>query len=844
MHRLIPVSLLIIGCVLNYSALAQQVIVDDIGLDAPVKYSARDSIVIDLPNQIIRLYGDADLKYESVHLTADLIEIDIVNSEVQATYSEDSLGNPIGKPVFTDGTENVVCDAMKYNFKTEKALITEVRTQQGEGYTHMQTSKRQPNEELHFKHGKYTTCDKEKPHYHFELTKAIVVPDKRIVTGPVYMRILNVPLPLAAPFAFLPNSDTKKNGLILPRFALAGQFGSGIENLGYYLPLGEKWETYLYGTVFTSGRWGVNGQVNYNVKYKHSGSFRLGFEHLKGYFFEEDISNNFSIFWNHFQDVKAHPSLRFSANIDFQSNNNPKQSIEIIAQDQFNTAFNSGVSLNKSWKLDELAGSWTTKLSLQQNAQSGNFVFELPSFNLSVNRFDLGVLRKSKIGKKWYENIAVTYTLTSLNRVSVADSIARASFSGGDLTFLGDNNSSGIRQNAIVQTNLKPKSGWFTFNLTTNYTENWNFQTFTKAWNPLDEKIDTVAFNDGFASNRNVRFSGGLNTNLYGYYRSKLKNGLKLRHVMSPNVTFTYRPDLGQHREIIIDTLGTLGYYSPFDISLYREAAKGESGVLSFSLGNTLEMKKRSKKDTINQSFDSFKLIDRFNINSSYDMLKDSLNLSDIRFSFQTTPVKFISLQSGWVLSPYEWDKNTGTSSSAYAWNTDQGIGTLTSFNYAITSGYDIKSEKTDTLKNFKNSDWTFDVTYNLNRTRRTNIEETEEDKFTTVHTINLNGTASLWDLWSINYDFITDLTVLSDFNSFLDGTSVLNPTFRFGVTRQLHCWQASLNFQKNGNFIQSISNKVEPSYIIRFKINIKSSMFDAFLPEVTPRIPRDWIVN
>ncbi len=835
--------MLIIVCVLNFSAHSQKVIEGDFGLDAPVKYSADDSIVVDVPNQIIRLYGNADLKYESIHLTADIVEIDIEKSEVQATYSLDSLGNPVGKPAFTDGTENVVCDAMKYNFKTEKALITEVRTQQGEGYIHMQTSKRQPNEELHFKNGKYTTCDKEKPHFHFQLTKAIVVPEKRIVTGPIYMKILNVPLPIAAPFAFLPNSDTKKNGVILPRFSLNGQYGPGIENLGYYLPLSPQWETYIYGTIFTTGRWALNNQLNYNVKYKHSGTIRLGFERLKGYFFEENITNNYSVYWNHNQSPKAHPSLRFGANIDFRSNNNPKQSIEIIAQDQFNTSFNSAINLNKSWKIKELSGSWTSKVSLQQNAQSNNFIFELPSFNFSVNRFDLGVLRKSKIGKKWYENVAITYTANSLNSITVADSVARTSFSAGDLSFLGSNNSSGITQNAIIQTNLKPKSGWFTFNLRTNYTENWNFQTFTKAWNPLNETIDTT-LNNGFAANRNVNFSGGFNTNFYGYYRSSFKNGLKLRHVMSPNLSFTYRPDLGQHQELIIDTLGNTSFYSPFDISLYREAARGESGFLSFGLANTLEMKKISKKDTVNQSFSSFKLIDQFNINGSYDFLKDSLNLSDLTFSFRTTPIKMINIQSDWTLSPYEWDKSTGVSGNTYAWNAGQGIGTISRVNFAVISSYSINGEKTDTLRNFKNSKWNFDVTYNWNKTRLTNIADTVTEKFRTVHSINLSGTISLWDLWSINYTVPTDLTVFSDFSSFLDGSSSINPTFVLGITRQLHCWQARLDFTKNGNFIQSIANNEIPNYVIRFKINIKSSMFDAFLPEVTPRIPTGWITG
>lgn len=816
----------------HFVAQSQEVIEGDFGLDSPVKYSADDSIVVDVPNLIIRLYGNADVKYEKVHLTANLIEIDIEKSEVQATYTLDSLGNPIGKPEFTDGTENVKCDAMKYNFKSEKAIISEVRTQQGEGYIHMQTSKRQPNEELHFNNGKYTTCDKEKPHYHFQLSKAIVVPDKRIVTGPLYMKILNVPIPLAAPFAILPNSEKRKHGIIKPEFALGGDYGSGIKNLGYYIPLNNHWETYIYGSIFTTGRWALNNQFNYKNKYKNSGTFKLGFEHLKGYFFEENVSNNYSVYWNHNQNPKAHPSLRFSANIDFRSNNNPKQSIEIIAQDQFNTSFNSAISLSKGWKLKQLNGSWSSNVSLQQNSQSNNFVFKLPTFNLSVNRFDLGVFRKNKIGKKWYENVAITYAITSLNQVTVNDTIARTSFAEGNLSFLNDYNSSGIKQTATVQTNLKPKSGWFNFNLRTNFTENWNFQTLNKSWNPVTDTID-ITLLDGFASNRNINFSGGLSTNLYGYYKSKLKNGLKLRHVMAPNISFTYRPDLGQHQEIILDTLGTMGYYSPFDISLYHEAARGESGLVSFGLSNTLEMKNKSRKDSLNQEFKNTKLIDRFSINGSYDLLADSLNLSNIRFSFQTTPIKKVNVQSSWVLSPYQWIDSIGQKMNTYAWNANQGIGKIYSANFSVGAKHSIKPNKGDTLRHFSNSTWTFRMQYNLNFNRKTAKLSTDSEIFNTVHTVDLSGTINLWKIWDINYSFTTDLESLLD---------VPNPSLRFGITRQLHCWETSLNFTKNGNFIKSIVANETPNYVISFKINIRSSMFDAFLPEITPRIPEDWI--
>ncbi|PZE17698.1 hypothetical protein DNU06_07665 [Putridiphycobacter roseus] len=815
------------------NAYSQIVRVDDFGLDSPVKYSARDSIVMDVPAQIIRLYGNADVKYEEINLSADLIEIDIEKSEVQATYSTDSLGNKIGKPFFTDGTEEVTCDAMRYNFKSEKAIIQEVRTQQADGYIHMEFSKRLPNEEIHFKNGKYTTCDKENPHYHFQLSKAIVIPGKRIVTGPIHMRILNIPMPIAFPFSFLPNSDTRKHGLILPSFSLAGNYGSGLENLGYYFPINNKLENYVYGTVYTSGRWAVSDQLNYNNKYKYSGTVKLGFEHLQGFFYEESIANNYTVYWNHSQATKAHPSLRFGANIDFRSNNDASQTIEIIPENVFNTAFNSAINLNKSWKLDQFSGTWSGKLSLQQNSETENFVMELPSFNLSVNRFDLGVLRKNKIGKKWYENIAITYTASSLNRVTVNDSVASAGLRNADLSFIADNSTSGIKQHVVVQTNLKPKSGWFNFNLNTTYDENWNFQSIENYWNPLNQSVDTN-FMNGFKTARSVSFSGSLNTNLYGYLKTNFANKLKFRHVMTPNISFTYRPDIGEYQLIQIDTAGNTGYFSPFSASLYNEQAKGASGLINYSLANILEMKKLDKADTINNTFKSFKLIDRFNISGSYDLLRDSLNLSNFIFSMQTTPIKMFSIQAGWTLNPYAYSNETGITNSNYAWNNAQGIGRVTSANFAVNGRYGTKRTKSDTLRNLKNSVFNINFQYNINYSRNSN-GIVQQDTFGLTHTIRVNGDLELWKLWSFDYDIMTDLMTL---------LSNPNPSVRIGVKRELHCWETSLSFTKTNNFFAPMlddDNNTSPNYVIRFKINIKASMFNAFLPELTPRIPQTW---
>lgn len=837
-HHFIHYLLLIIGLSFGLNSNAQQNGSRDIGLDYPVKYSAYDSIVADIPNQIVRLYGSANVQYDDVVLDAELIEIDLNNNEVSATYGIDSLGNPIGKPVFVQGGEEIKCETIKYNFDTKQGYITEVRTQQGDGYIHMAESKIHPNEEIHLKNGKYTSCDAEKPHYHFQLSKAIVVPEKRVVTGPLYMRLFNVPLPLAAPFAVLPNSESRKHGIIIPEFALAGKYGSGFANLGYYFPINQSWETYAYATLYTTGVWGLRNQTNYYKKYKYKGSFTLSYEHLKGYFYEDLNTSNYIVKWQHSQDAKAHPSIKFNSDINFVSNN-PQNSINVIGENYFNSQLNSSMNVTKRWKLSQLNGSWTAKTSLRQNKSTNSYNIDLPSFNLNVSRFDLGILRKSKVGKKWYENITMTYAMNSANTINAPDSI----FTPTEYNQIKDYALNGIKQNAVLQTNLKPKTGWFNFNLTTNFTELWNFQTYQKDWNSALNKVDTT-FVNGFKSTRNINFSGGLSANLYGYYKSPKQN-VKARHVMSPSINFTYKPDLGAHQFYIDSTLNKL-YYSPFDVSLYREVARGESGLISFNLANTLELKTRDKSDSVNTTYKLKRLVDAFNIGGSYDIFKDSMKLSDFTFSFRTTPIKNINLQAGWRLSPYAWDDLTGVIQKDYAWTDNKGIGRITTANMAIrTNLKKIKTTKKDTTTNPLKPDWSLNISYNI-RYDRTQTGIIQQDTFKLTQTIGFDGKLNLGTKWKFIYGLNYDIQNF-DYVSPMNGISQL----KYSIWRDLHCWEAMLSwsqagaghwYKEPGTGVGTPLQKWDrpTNYVWTLRVNIKSSMFDAFLPSQNLRIPKN----
>ncbi|MEO9533341.1 MAG: putative LPS assembly protein LptD [Crocinitomicaceae bacterium] len=815
----------------------------------PVNYSARDSIVANAKNQIVKLYGEALVTYDNIELKADYIEIDIQRNEVLATYTLDSLGNPVGKPVFNAEGEESTCDYMKYNFKTKKGYIKEVRAQQDEGYIHMAESKIHPNEQIHLKNGKFTTCDLDTPHYHFKMTKAIIVPEERIVTGPVFMKIGKIPTPLAAPFAFFPQQKTRKHGLIFPTVGQAsGLSGFGVKDLGYYFPLGDNWETQFTGSIYTTGQWALANSTNYYVKYKHRGNFGLRYERLKGYFYDTTVVNKYSINWRHSQDAKAHPSLRFSSDVTFKSDNNGKTSLDPLNDEYFTNQFNSTLKLDKRWKAGPLTGSSNITTSLKQNSISEMYNIDLPSFSFNVSQFSLGDFRKNKIGKKWYENVNVTYKLRSKNYISAPDSI----FNAQDIGLAGNYATNGFEQTTTVKSQLKLFGSRITFTPNVNYREIWNFQSEEHFWNPADSTIDTTQVK-GFRTGRSLSFNAGVSGVFYGYYKFKGDRKLRFRHQATPSVNFSFTPDFSNYQQVQSSEDSQYVYISPFRASQYKEGSYGSSGKMTFNLTNNLKMKVLDKNDTINGSSKSFNIIDAANISGGYDFLRDSFQLDPFALSLRTSKIfGVINFQASGSLNPYAYDNlnngyteydTLGNLTKQYAWENGQGIGRISRADFIVSANFTSKTGRkkqkeianqpsdngntVDLLNNPKtvNFDipWQLNIGYNLNFT---NVIKTDpsDDNYRIVQAIKFNGDFSINQNWKFVYALDMNLQQLMTKNQENPDRPYKDLITRWSldIWRNLHCWEASLQLGQLGTWQQpwSLTN-----FTFLARVNIKASM-------------------
>ncbi|UKN02458.1 hypothetical protein K6119_02845 [Paracrocinitomix mangrovi] len=832
------------------------------GMNGPVKYEARDSIVADIPNEKVILYGEAHVDYEGIELTADYIEIGLTNNEVLATYSLDSLGNPVGKPVFKAEGEESQCEYVKYNFETKKGYIREVRAQQDEGYIHMAEAKFHPNDQIHLKNGKFTTCENDTPHYHFRLSKAVIVPDERVVTGPVYMKIFKVPTPLAAPFAFFPNSDKKKHGLILPSgFPYQQKYGFGIDGLGYYIPLGERWETQFLGTIFTSGRFAIENTTNYYMRYKYRGGFSLRFERFKGYFYDEDINNKISVKWNHSQDAKANPSWKFSSDVNFQSDNNGKNSLKVENEDYFSNQFNSSLKVSKNWKTKKFRGSATMNTSLRQTSSTSRYQINLPDFNFSVSQFDLGVMRKQKIGKKWYEEIKVTYGLSAANSLDIPDSV----FNNGNIQEINSFSRNGVKQNAVVNANLKLFGSRITLSPSATYNEVWNFQYDDHALNYADTLLDTTRVN-GFGTARNLVFSARMGTQFIGLIRYKGPRETRFKHTATPSFTASYAPEI-INTDIINDTANALSYnVNKYTDSKYPISDSRASGKLSWNLTNVVKMKTKNMKDTVNNSDKSFNIIDALNYSSDYDFLKDTNKMGNHLFQFRTAKMfNILSFQSDATVSPYAFDAYNNLTKD-YAWEANQGFGRLTRSNITVNANFTSKTgrkkqaELNDLTANTANQNqkvtdpnsttfdipWQLNVAYNLNHTLITDKDSLTGPNYKVVQTVVLGGDFSINSKWKFKGGISFDL---QQFNDLYQDLTYSRPyedlvsTYNFEIWRDLHCWEAMLQFRQYGavakdqatgqwvtqdNFGNNIHHWQNTNWTFLFRINIKASMFQS----------------
>ena len=656
------------------------------GIDAPVKYSAEDSLVYDAESGTAYLYGNSKVDYENMKLTSDKVHMNLDKSTVRATGTVDSTaeGGIKGKPVFTMGKDEYKSDTMAFNFKSKKGLIKGVYTEQQDGFLSGEVGKRDSTGSIYLQHGRYTTCDKPHPDFYIALSRAKVRPGKDVVFGPAYLVVADVPLPLAIPYGFFPFSKKYSSGFIMPSYGDESDRGFYLRDGGYYFAISDKWDLKLLGEIYTKGSWGVSAASNYRKRYRYSGSFLFSYQDSKTGdkglpdFAEQE---SFKIQWNHRQDPKANPYSSLAASVNFATSSYERNNLNSMYNPQTLTQSTRTSSVSWSTGFSSIGLSLSATTNLSQNMRDSSIQITLPDLNISLSRF-YPFKRKHLVGKeRWYEKISMSYTGQLANSISTKEDKLLHSNLIKDW------------KNAFQHT-IPVQANFTLFNYI-NVTPSFNFtdrmysKKVTRGWdNTLQKEVvrDTTY---GFHNVYNWSMSVGASTKLYGFWVPNRKLfGDKIqaiRHVITPQVTFSYSPNFGARRYGYYDSYQytdasgnvKLVEYSPYQDELYSVPGKYKTEMISWDVSNNIEMKIKSDKDTT--GYKKISIIDELGASMSYNAAADYHRWSDLSMRLRLKWWKnyTFSMNAQFATYAYELDAN----GKPYVGNhTEWGYGRLPRF--------------------------------------------------------------------------------------------------------------------------------------------------------------------
>ena len=817
-------------------------------IDAPIDYNAEDSIIVSFDGQKVFLYNNAKVNYQQIELAAYFIELDLETREVYAEGKEDSTGTLIQKPIFNDGTQEFESKTLRYNFDTEKGIITEVVTEQGEGYVHSKRTKKISKDAFILKDGKYTTCDADHPHFYLHLTKAKVISNNKIITGPAYMVLEDFPIyfPIL-PFGYFPNAPTYSSGILVPTYGEEQNRGFFLREGGYYWAASQYFDLALQGDIYSKGSWNTKMNTNYRRRYKFNGSLNIQYGIDK--FGERGLDNysrskSFAVRWSHSQDSKANPNQTFSANVNLTSAGREKLNA-LSAQEYLSNRKSSSISFTKKFENTPL--NMSINLRHSQNSADSTISLSLPEMTFSMGKI-YPLRRKNRTGSlKWYEKFGINYSGNLRNSIT---GVKQAELF--DKSF-GRDWKNGIKHNIPISLPSFNLFNHINFSPSFSYNEKWYFKKYDYSYAPEQEhnnpagipntvNVDTIT---GLNRVYDYSYSVGASTNIYGMFlplnpNSKVKG---IRHKISPSFSFSYRPDFGADRfdyweEVQVDSTGRVQYYDVNRGGIYGGSpGRGASGAVSLSVNNNLEMKVLDTTDSTKtddeQNFRKVKIIDNLSFGTSYNLIADSLNLSPVNIRARTT-IAGVSVNMGAVLDPYMLNEE-GNKIHKYVWNEKTGLaklGRLTRANLSFGMNFRSKkgeeeAERNEELIEGENIlpgeyedyidfnipwDFGFDYSFNYAGPRRPG----EDGRIN--QTLGFRGNLNLTDKWRIsmntNYDIVAREFSFTTFN----------------VNRDLHCWQMSFNFVPFGlRKSYSFTINAKSSLLKDLKIQKRQSHYDNF---------------
>ncbi len=792
-------------------------------IPAQVDYEAQDSMVLDVDAKKIFLFGKTQIKYEDIVLNAPLIEFDQETQYVYAKMNRDSAGKVEGMAKLKQAESTTVSDSIRFNFKSQKGMTYASFFQQSDFFNFAEKVKKADAETFFASKGRFTTCNLDTPHFAFRFSKAKFINKKLVVTGPVHPEFEDVPIPLYLPFGIFPMQKGRQSGILPPQFTVNENFGLGLEGLGYYRAINDYVDAKVWFDVYSYGSWRANFSPTYRKRYRYNGTFNVSLQNTKFAFKNDpDYRKNKSFFvtWTHSMDSKARPGVSFNASVNAGSSKylrlvpngalvNPGFTGNIAGAGNYMQPMNftnqltSTISYQKIW-----AGTpfnFAMNLSHNQNTSTKVVNLNLPDITFVMNTIYPFQPKESVGSSKWYEKLGIGYNGNYRGQITFYDTAFK-------FKQLIDTFQWGASHNVPIILSL-PSLGPFQAAPNFSFKEKWFAQKFYRNWNNATNKLDTTV-EKGFYAAREITMGFSFSTAVYGSYQSKKATSKiqAIRHVMRPLFSVNYKPDLMKpyYYQQRVNQRGDKMMMSVFDGSIFGPFSAEQYGGIGFGIDNNLEMKARVKSDTGEAEIKKIKLLDGFGISGGYNLLADSFNLSTMSLYARSSLFDKINITANATLDPYKTNPLTGYRINQYAWKDAKfNLGRIVNGNINISTS--LQSKKKDDKKslvsqisqdeNLTNDQiqqqldyvrrnpaeftdfsipWTLTMSYSLSFTKLLQKDYTYKNEL--ASSINFNGDFSLTTKWKVGA------------NGYYDLRTMKIQSLTTYITRDLHCWQLSIN--------------------------------------------------
>lgn len=777
-------------------------------LPAAVTTAAKDSAVLDMEHNMFYLYGEAQAGFQDVAVKSGKLIFNQKSNTLLAEPNLDTAGKKTSVQEFKQGQEVFTYDTLRYNFKSKRAIVRNARSQYGEGFVISQQVKRNADESIYGFRSLYTTCNLDHPHFGIRAKKIKVIPGRVIASGPANLEIMDVPTPLFLPFGMFPIKQGERSGFIMPTYTLEERRGLGLQRGGYYFAVNDYLGVITQFDIFSKGSWGFYSTAQYTKRYQYNGSMSINYAYSKtGEVYEPDalISKDFQVTWNHQVDPRSRPGTTFSASVNVGTNSYNRLN-GLTASTVLNNQYSSSISYAKTW----VGKPYALNISLRhsQSTQTGLVTVGLPEINFNLGQFS-PFQRKNLVGApRWYEKISASYSVAAVNRWNFYDSTLALN----NIAFNDFDNA--IKHTASLQANYNLLR-FFNWNISVPYNEYWNTKELYRRYNPATDKLDSTQ-KTGFFATRDFSVNTSISTRIYGMKLFKKGKIAGIRHVLTPTIGASYIPGFAKapfnyFYETQLAKNAMYTYESPyFATPLGGPSNRFNQGSINFGLQNTLQMKVRTKDSTGGNSTKNISLIDGLSINGSYNLFADSNKMSVISTSFRTSVMQIFNVSASAIFDPYRYNGTQVT--REYLINTGGGLMAFTSGNLALgitLSGKKKNKEQQDQavskdgeakrlLANGGYSDYyDFNIPWDINlnagiSANRNRRENGLADTIIFRPNLTFNGGVNLTERWKLNVNSGLSFESLSKVD--IGYTQI-------DISRDLHCWQMSLNLVPFGTY-------------------------------------------